>query len=217
MQDLTDRLRAGEGVTVDTGAASETDVVLASHWEPLWAASDLVLPFSFGQIGNRIDAAIGLLLRRVVTSHFGELSSFGPEAALILDLEPDVVRVEAATVFNPVLERLSGGTATDAEGALALLRRTLLDMESKTIPKLAPPKEAERVERLRRLAQRIGNADLVPGMTVHQAKGREWTNVGAHLTRGQQARVAAGLSQANETDRLLYVALTRAKRTVRLV
>lgn len=217
MQHLARRLRTGEAVTLLPGAAPETDAVLASHWEPLWAVSDQVLPFSFGQIGNRVDAAMGLLLDRVVTSHFGALSSFGPEAAVILDLEPEVLRAEAATAFNPVLDRLSGGTTEDAAAALAVLRKILLDMGSKSLPKLAGPKEAERVERLRLLAQRLGKTDLVPGMTVHQAKGREWINVGVHFTPGQQARLAGGLLQANASDRLLYVALTRAKRTVRLV
>lgn len=217
MQALTGGLRAGDGATVLPGAAPETDVVLASHWDPLWQVSDCVLPFSFGQIGNRVDAAIGLLLDRVVTAHFAELSSVRPEAAVILDLEPDAVRLEAAVALNPVLDRLAGGTTADAAAALSMLRQALLSMGSKSVPKLAAAKEAERVERLRMLAQRLGRSDLMPGMTVHQAKGREWDKVGVHLTPTQAARVAAGLSQANSTDRLLYVALTRARQTVRLV
>ena len=60
MQSLAGALRAGQSVTIPPGLAPDCDVVLAGEWSRLWAASDDILPFSFGQAGNRIDAAIAL-------------------------------------------------------------------------------------------------------------------------------------------------------------
>ena len=57
----------------------------------------------------------------------------------------------------------------------------------------------------------------MPGMTVHQAKGREWPVTGVRFTKSQIERLAGGLLEKNPDDRLLYVALTRARRAVRLV
>lgn len=210
-------LRAGRGVEVPVGEVADVDVVLASMWEPLWIASEEVLPLSFGQIGNRIDAAIALLLDRIVSNHFGQHSTFGPEAAVVLGLDPDIVRTDAADAFAPVFARLSGGSTPDAEAALALLRKTLLEMGSKRLPKLSKTQEEKRVRRLEGLARRLGKSHLIPGMTIHQAKGREWRNVGVHLSASQQERLPTGLLQEHPGDRALYVALTRAKNSVRLV
>lgn len=54
-------------------------------------------------------------------------------------------------------------------------------------------------------------------MTIHQAKGREWTNVGVRLLAGEQRQLGRGLSRQKPSDRALYVALTRAKQRVRMV
>jgi hypothetical protein len=67
------------------------------------------------------------------------------------------------------------------------------------------------------IADRINQPRCVPGMTVHQAKGKEWAAVGARFKPGQIERLAAGLSEMNPDDRLLYVALTRARKTAVLV
>ncbi|MFJ4967082.1 3'-5' exonuclease [Streptomyces sp. NPDC088729] len=56
-------------------------------------------------------------------------------------------------------------------------------------------------------------APLVPGLTAHQAKGREWDVVGVHLTDAERGSLRRGLSSDSEDHRKLYVALTRAKRT----
>jgi superfamily I DNA/RNA helicase len=54
-------------------------------------------------------------------------------------------------------------------------------------------------------------------MTIHQAKGREWTNAGVRMLAGEQRQLGRGLSQREQSDRALYVALTRAKQRVRMV
>ena len=216
MQDLARALRAGEGVTVPTGTTGDVEVVLAAWWKPLWGIADNVLPFAFGQINNRTDAAMAVLLEPLVSRQFGHVPTRGPEAALVLGLDPEILRGDPG-VFAPVLDRLEGGSPTGAAAALALLRTTLADMGSRPIRRMKEADEADRIELLGALGRRVGRTHLIPGMTIHQAKGREWDNVGVHLLADEVHHVAAGLSQERHTDRALYVALTRAKRSVHLL
>jgi DNA helicase-2/ATP-dependent DNA helicase PcrA len=213
MQQLARALRAGEGVTVPAGAATDVDAVLASTWRPLWGVADNVLPLAFGQINNRTDAAMAVLLEPLVSSHFGHVPTRGPEAALVLGLDPEILRGDPG-VFAPVLDRLQGGTPVDATAALALLRTTLTNMGSRPIRKMKESEEAGRIQLLGSLGRRLGTVHLIPGMTIHQAKGREWASVGVHLVPDEVHHLAAGLSQERHSDRALYVALTRAKRNV---
>lgn len=217
MQTLAAALRSGYPAALTAGTAAECDVVLASEWSRLWAMSDDVLPFSFGQASNRIDAAIALLLDQVVRGRFDALSTFGPDAAVILGLDPEVIRMDGASALAPVLETLAGATQQDATAAIGQLRDALIAMGSRPIPALQAANQAIRVDRLVALARRLGYGHLIPGLTVHQAKGREWPRVGVALVDSELARLATGLSQSAEADRRLYVALTRAKQTARLL
>ena len=61
------------------------------------------------------------------------------------------------------------------------------------------------------LRARLKRSDLIPGLTVHQAKGCEWRRVGVVLTRGDESTLAAGLTNKEPEHCVLYVALTRAK------
>jgi DNA helicase II / ATP-dependent DNA helicase PcrA len=79
------------------------------------------------------------------------------------------------------------------------------------------PDEADRVQLLSALGRRLGKTHLIPGMTIHQAKGREWASVGVHLVPDEAHHLATGLSQERHSDRALCVALTRAKRSVHRV
>jgi len=79
---------------------------------------------------------------------------------------------------------------------------------------LKDTEEADRIELLGALGRRLGRAHLIPGMTIHQAKGREWANVGVYLQPDEEHHLAAGLSRERPSDRALYVGLTRAKRSV---
>jgi DNA helicase-2/ATP-dependent DNA helicase PcrA len=67
--------------------------------------------------------------------------------------------------------------------------------------------------RLLALARRPRQSHVVAGMTVHQAKGREWPVVGLRLRDGDVARLGAGLKHSFD-GRVLYVALTRAAQKV---
>lgn len=214
MQTLAEALRDGRGVSVPTGPAHDVDVVLASSWSALWGAADEVLPFSFGQIGNRTDAAIGLLLDFIIGGHFGESSSFGPDAAVVLGIDPDAWRRESSTVLAPVLERIADGSEGGARAALDLLRQLLAEFGGTSIRRLSSTQESRRIGRLVQLSRRLHLPRPIAGLTIHQAKGREWPNVGVMLQPAEQTRLERGLIVDSEVDRALYVALTRARQSV---
>ena len=217
MKTLARDLRAGVPVALSAGSVADTDVVMASWWQTLWDTSDVVLPLQFGQINNQTDAALALLLQPLVVARFGLLARAAPEAAVVLNLTAEFVRTELPEALLPVLDRLGDGAEADASAALSLLRSTLRDLGGRKIPSLKPDDEAGRVAALQALSRRLKRDRLVPGMTVHQAKGREWDFVGVRLTPAQVGRLASGLEQKRPGDRELYVALTRAKRHVRAV
>jgi DNA helicase-2/ATP-dependent DNA helicase PcrA len=81
----------------------------------------------------------------------------------------------------------------------------------------AAAKEAQRIAQIEALGDRLKQESVIPGLTVFQAKGREWSRVGVVLTRTQEALLAAGLQALDDENCVIYVALTRAKnRCVRL-
>jgi DNA helicase-2/ATP-dependent DNA helicase PcrA len=218
MQHLATDLRAGRGVIIPAGSVADVDVVLAPEWDMLWQTDDRVLPLSFGRIDNQTDAAIVLLLDQVVTGHFGRGAIFVLEAMTLLDLDAETVRAEGAVALRPVLETLSRATPQATAAAIRQLRSALKELGSpRRLGTLRAASEAVQLERLHALARRLNQTRCVPGMTVHQAKGKEWRAVGARLKPGQIERLATGLSEASADDRLIYVALTRAREAARLV
>jgi len=117
-----------------------------------------------------------------------------------------------------VLEKLRPGTPSAAAEAIQQLRTSLSGLGSpRRLRSLPLSQETDQIHRLQALARRMRMPKLVPGMTVHQAKGREWPVTGVRFTKSQIERLAGGLLEENPDDRLLYVDLTRARRAVRLV
>ena len=218
MRSLAEDLRASWAVNVQAGSSADVDVVLASEWNLLWEVDARVLPLSFGRVNNQTDAAMVLLLDRVVTAHFGRPAIFAQEALTLLGLEPDVMRAEGTARLRPVLESLSEGTMHASALAIQQLRGAVRALGSprqlRTLPAVS---EAEQQQRLQALALRLGAGTCIPGMTIHQAKGREWNAVGVRLKQAQKDRLRRGLSENNPDDRALYVALTRARENVRIV
>jgi DNA helicase-2/ATP-dependent DNA helicase PcrA len=75
------------------------------------------------------------------------------------------------------------------------------------------PAHAAHTRRLADIAQRVVYPGRpVPGLTAHQAKGREWDVVGIRLTPSEREALAGGLTVHEDTHRKLYVACTRARR-----
>lgn len=194
--------------------ATECDVVLAHKWDSLWDGPDCILPLSFGRLDNQTDAAIALLLDRLIQGHFGRSAIYAEEAAALLGLQPEQLR-SGGDVLGSVLEKLRPGTPEAAVEAIAALREALRELGSpRQLRRIPGEGEATQQGRLLALARRMGQARVVAGMTVHQAKGREWRIVGIRLTATEVARLAAGLKQSHSDDRVLYVALTRASHKV---
>lgn len=218
MEHLAVQLRAGCEVVVQTGSAADVDVVLAPEWDMLWQTDARVLPLSFGRVDNQTDAATVLLLDQVVTAHFGRAAIFAQEAMTLLGLDPDTVRAEGAALLRPVLETLSQARSQATAVAIQQLRRALKDLGSpRRLRALPATGEAQQQERLHALALRLNKRGCVPGMTIHQAKGREWAAVGVQLKPSHVELLRGGLTESNPEDRALYVALTRARERVRLV
>jgi len=217
MKDLATRLRDGLPVAIIEGG--DYQVVLAAKWDQLWQAPNHVLPLSFGRTSNKTDAAAIVLLDHLVYSTFNTRAIFLPEALVLLDLDQDTYRKDGPAVLGSVVETLSGNGVDAPWRALAALRSAMKDLGApRRPPSSSGDNEQKQLDRLALLATRLRSGrTLIPGMTIHQAKGREWDRVGVRLGTAEVSRLAAGLKQSVEPDRALYVALTRARQHVRSV
>lgn len=211
MKALAEGLRASQPVAVATGG--DHDVALASTWDALWAGPDHVLPLSFGRTTNQNDAAVIVLLDHLVRSHFSEHAIFLPEALILLGLDAEAYREDGPVVLGGVVEILATGARDAPETALSLLRTGVKVLGAPRRPRASSgDSEQRQIDRLAALGSRLSSSErLVPGMTIHQAKGREWDHVGIRLSASEAARLSAGLDRNVEADRALYVALTRAR------
>jgi DNA helicase-2/ATP-dependent DNA helicase PcrA len=208
--ELARALRAGESVVLPAAASTATDVALGRQWTTLWTVGDNVLPLAFRTVGNRIDAALNLLLDEVTRTKLGR-KSFGRQSALVhLGLPEEGIEEVLLKHFRPILTELVAGLP--AADALELVRDAAEAVSPKPRPsRLKAPAEAQRIQEVERLRRRITRADLIPGLTVHQAKGCEWHRVGVALTATHESALATGLTNSQEEHCVLYVALTRAK------
>ncbi len=217
MRRLGETLRAGGPAVLNKG--SDVDVLLASQWDELWNGPTNVLPLSFGRTTNKTDAAAIVLLDHLVHTHFGRHAIFLPEALILLGLDADAYGTNGPEVLASVIETLSQPHTESPRRALAELR---LAMRALGAPRRPPSgsatAEQRQLDRLAALSLRVRSSQhLLPGMTIHQAKGKEWDRVGVTFSDAQIGRLGAGLDQTIEGDRAMYVALTRARQYVRLV
>lgn len=208
--ELARALRAGEGVTLPPVASTAVDVALGRTWTTLWTVGDNVLPLAFRTVGNRIDAALNLLLDEVTRTKLGR-KSFGRQSALVhLGISEEGIEEVLLRHFRPILSELVAGLP--AVDALERVRDAAETVSPKPRPsRLKAQAEAQRVQEVERLRLRLTRSDLIPGLTVHQAKGCEWPQVGVALTAAHEAALSAGLTNAQEEHCVVYVALTRAR------
>ena len=208
-----ERLRVGDGLALSTGQASECEVVLATGWDQLWKADDCVLPIGLGSPDNKSEALMTVLLNRVTTTRLGVEARNYTEACFVLGVPPGASgRDDVLDAFLLAL-RNANTTLTFEElrvchRALGLIRKP---------PRLGTAKEAKLDVTLALLKVRLRGQPLVPGLSVHQAKGREFNRVGLKLKPADVKRLANGLDSDKPDDRVLYVAATRAKRATVLV
>jgi DNA helicase-2/ATP-dependent DNA helicase PcrA len=210
MPELASKLRAGLPSQLPAVNSREVDVALGRQWKSLWSGGDNILPLAFRNISNATDAAINLLLDLVTRANFGR-NSYGREASTVqLGLDRDVLEGKQEEVLSPLLRALASGA--DPAQVLSDLRDAVITLGGNRRPnRLGVAAEDLRVDELRMLALRLGDGLLIPGLTVYQAKGREWPRVGVMLTSRDKELLASGLRELQDEDCVIYVALTRAK------
>ncbi|MFE7802897.1 UvrD-helicase domain-containing protein [Nocardia sp. NPDC057440] len=210
MRELTDRLRHGKPVDLLPIASDAVDIALARRWAELWKVGDNILPLAFRSgFTSEIDAVLCLLLDIATGSGIG-LPAFGRQNAVIrLGMTDEVLEDFRDVILRPALEELVGDVPADA-----VLERLRLRMEGagRRRPRRAAD-ESVRHGELDLLRARLKRRDLIPGLTVHQAKGREWDRVGVALNSEQERMLNEGLRELEPEHCVLYVALTRAKYT----
>jgi DNA helicase-2/ATP-dependent DNA helicase PcrA len=214
--DLAGALRRGEGVGLPAVADHQileagVDVVLAAVWADLWTVGPPVLPLAFGSAkGNVVEAATTLLLNQSASVSMGLEATYLADALTTLRMTDE----EALRLLEP---GLTGVLAlvhdADSKGDWVAAYDALVDTVEMLTPVNFPRAHANYLKRLKSLQPSLRSADrVIPGMTIHQAKGREWDVVACRLVSGEIAALASGLSNQNEKHRQLYVACTRARR-----
>lgn len=205
---LADQLRAGQGVSLPEGQAENMDVLLALRWKPLWEAGPHVLPLAYGSTKGHIhEAACTLLLSEVTQRMFGENATFHSDALTTLGIDHEAAQ-RLRSPLQAVVADLAGTTGI-AE-IWTSLNTVVASETDRPLPRRRNHTHTARLENLR--ARLHASARVIPGLTAHQAKGREWDAVGVCLTGPERETLRQGLSSDSEDHRKLYVALTRAKR-----
>jgi DNA helicase-2/ATP-dependent DNA helicase PcrA len=191
-------------------ASDGVDVALARRWSDLWKVGENVLPVAFRTIQNATDAMLNLLLDEVTRRKLAR-GAFGRQTAFVyLRLDPTEMESVQSASLEPVLHAMASGAS--AVDVLELLRDAARDLGVARRPtKLRKMGESIRQGEIEALRLRLQRDDLIPGLTVHQAKGREWSRVGVALSAKDELMLAAGLQPLVEDHCVLYVALTRAK------
>lgn len=206
---LADELRAGEGVTLPSGPDDGVDVVLACQWKELWATGSHVLPLAYGSAkGNTPEAAATLLLNQLTRGVLGENATYLSDALATLGITDVNAPRRLEHALQTVIEDLTVGSRPALTTAYHSLVAALKSESRREFP-AAHWRYTERLDALRSRLSYSGQ--LIPGMTVHQAKGREWNRVGLRLSEEERAILAGGLRVDNEHHRQLYVACTRAR------
>jgi DNA helicase-2/ATP-dependent DNA helicase PcrA len=216
MRRIAHRLRAGGGAILEPCDPPPADVVLSSRWSMLLHAEANVVPLSFGQPKNPRDAATLFLLDRLSrdTTHLPAI--YLDEAARALDLDRSAAH-SYSDRLSDCLELAVEGVGDAKQGVLllntVLARLGCADRHPQLRAKDVSPTT---LGRLQLIAEIRSNSGLrpVPGMTVHQAKGREWPQVAVCVTPAEAHRLELGLDPDHESDRVLYVAVTRAQTEV---
>lgn len=210
MPGLAADLRDGLPVSLPSVGSEEVDVALARRWADLWQVGDNILPLAFRNVENATDAAICLLLDTVTRSRFGERAHGRESAITKLKLDREVFDARQTEVMQPLLDDLVGGA--EPETVLDALREAVKSLGARRPSRLSVEKEALIALQLRQIGLRLVRRKLIPGLTVFQAKGREWDRVGVVLSTGQRTALAEGLRSDHEEHCITYVAVTRARK-----
>jgi DNA helicase-2/ATP-dependent DNA helicase PcrA len=209
-QHLADTLRAGLPANLPSATPGmPLDMILATTWRPLWDLGPTVLPLAFASTtATSQEAAATILLNRLTQAAFNRKATFFDDALTTLGIR----NPEQVTTRDHDLDAAMGLLDSPHPGAVQQAWRALVSVIGPIATRPLAPMTAP-YDLLGRLqARRHQRHGLRPAVSVHQAKGGEWPVVGVHLERPDLRRLASGLRVTVESDRLLYVACTRAKR-----
>ncbi|WP_431946583.1 UvrD-helicase domain-containing protein [Micromonospora marina] len=208
-QNLATDLRTGKGVVLPTRGALPLDMVLAHDWNTLWQIGQDVLPLSFGSPRTAEKAAALLLLDIVTVAGLGQHAVFVGEALQLLRITDPDAPARLAPRLSDVLSTLRPATTAAVNDAWDALVAAIATESARSFR----PRRANYTRPLAQLGDYLRRAVArpVPGLTIHQAKGREWSAVGVRLTPTEQQHLAAGLAPDHDGQRAIYVALTRGK------
>jgi DNA helicase-2/ATP-dependent DNA helicase PcrA len=200
---LAAKLRNGASVTLSEGNIADADVALASKWDTLWRIAPRILPVAFSPYSDNEEgrAAETLLLNQVTRNAFQIDAAYLGESLKVLGIPDADVRRDLEPALNAVVLRLQSPDSAD---------EILHEVVSRPLRHPPVNDDRQRIEALRRRVTTA--AALAPGLTIHQAKGREWDRVAIRLADTERAALTRGLSYQRESDRKTYVACTRARR-----
>ncbi|MCF7552259.1 UvrD-helicase domain-containing protein [Pseudonocardia sp. WMMC193] len=216
-RDLADGLRSGRGVSLersdDGGISAKIDVALGVLWKDIWDVGAHVLPLAFhAPKGSSEEAAATILLNHVVRGVMGEDATYLGDALTTLAIsDPDIPR-QLEPSLQEILDTLRQPGAKSANHAYNQLKATIQAVS----PREMRPVHGAYTKRLKQIRSRILHEQRpVLGLTIHQAKGREWGVVGLRISQAARDALRSGLDVHEDLHRKLYVACTRAReRTV---
>lgn len=209
--DLARQLRDGEPTTIDVVGPGDgkPDVVLATRWADLWDVDVRVLPLAFGAAkGNIEEAGATLLLDFATRTLLGVGAVYTADALSTLRITDPLAIDRLDAGWPAVIEALRRPGAAGPKAGYG----ALVDLIATESDETFRPVRGNYTKRLAWLRERLElDGGLVLGLSVHQAKGREWNTVGVALKPSHLEHLSNGLSHTETTHRELYVACTRAR------
>ncbi len=197
-------LREGGLLALEHGESIDVDVVLASHWSSLWHLGNNVIPLSFGKVAGFAAAVSCLLLHELLMRHFGFGSPHFDDAVRVLRLSPEQLERCNEVIVDPALRHL------EVRGDVDDVFIRGIEHECRGLGCFSEDEGEESRDRLTKnlklLSLRFQGGNLIPAMTVNQAKGREWDRVGVWFSKLPEV-----LDINNEHHRKIYVAVTRSR------
>jgi DNA helicase-2/ATP-dependent DNA helicase PcrA len=146
--------------------------VLATEWKHLWDLDARILPLAFGAAkGNVEEAGATLLLDFATRSLLGVSAVYAADAFATLRIEDPLAVSRLDAHWPDVIDHLRKPGDTGPKAAYAALAALLATESTSTFRRV----RANYTKRLSWLRERLQlNGDPILGMTIHQAKGREW-------------------------------------------
>lgn len=211
---LVNDLRRGLGVDLPLVTSFDVDVVLSRRWLDLLDCGDNVLPLALGEIRNQVDASLNLFLNSLTRRYFNCNSIKRDESLAVLGISVENFELLQDKVFCGLVDRLHRGDSPGSVFDDLLL--SIKHIKGGNKPPVKKVRRAQYVKCLERLGRRLRFDSIVPGLTVFQAKGREWDRVGVAVLPEDLKRLADGISpfargKFDAEACILYVAITRGR------